>query len=108
MAHNKKLKDEIKAILEELIKTKTHEIIIRGPSLEVQQQAPKRLLEIARESPESRAAVIKALIKVVDSPKPKKRFMISHQWLTAIDVLGRLKATEAIDVLTKNIDETDQ
>jgi len=111
MAHNKKLKAETKALLEKLIPTKTHEgssTIINGPSLEIQQQVPQRLLEIANESTESRAIVIKALIKVVDNPKTKKRFMISHQWLTAIDVLGRLRATEAIDVLTKNIDETDQ
>ncbi len=110
MAHNKKIKAEIKALLEKLIPTKTHEgssTIINGPSLEIQQQVPQRLLEIANESTESRTTVIKALIKVVDKPRAKKRFMISHQWLTAIDVLGRLKATEAIDVLTKNINETD-
>ena len=111
MAHNKKLKAETKALLEKLLPRKTHEgswTIINGPSLEIQHQVPQRLLEIANESTESRTIVIKALIKVVDNPKAKKRLTISHQWLTAIKVLGRLRATEAIDVLTKNIDETDQ
>jgi len=104
MAHNKKLKAEIKALLEKLIPTKTHEgssIIINGPSLEIQKLVPKTLLEIASESTESRTTVINVLVKVVDNPKAKKRFLIAHQWRTAIDVLGRLRATEAIDVLTR-------
>jgi hypothetical protein len=31
---------------------------------------------------------------------------MAYKWLTAIDVLGKLRATEAIDILVKIIDET--
>jgi len=75
--------------------------------LEIQREVPSRLLEIANESTKSRAAVIKALIKVLSKPNAKKQYGIPHKWLTAVDVLGRLRATEAIDALVKNIDQTD-
>ena len=111
MLHNQNLIDEVNALLRKLVPIQTHEgsaTTVRGPSLEIQQEVPKRLLGISNESMESRANVIEALVKVLDNPKAKKGFGITHKWLTAVDVLGRLRAIEAIDVLIKNIDETDQ
>jgi hypothetical protein len=67
-----------------------------GPSLEVQREVPARLLEVASESAESRAEVIERLLDVVEDPAAQDESPIAFAWMTAVEVLGKLKATEAL------------
>ena len=76
---------------------------IQGPTQQLQEAVRQRLVEIANESEQSRDKVVHALIQVVDDPEAKGESLIAHRWLIAVSVLRELKATEAIDVLIKNI-----
>jgi hypothetical protein len=58
-----------------------------------------RLLTIAQKSPGDRTEIIKVLLKRLNSPKEKDRIGADGFWLSACTVLGRLKATEAVDLL---------
>ena len=79
---------------------------VKAPGLETLQAVELRLTYIAEQSPEGRAQVIKALIKVVDDPEAKREWPIAHRWILAVDLLGYLRATEAIDALVANLDHT--
>lgn len=79
-----------------------------GPSVEDQRQIPGQLLKIAGQSAESRAQVIDELMDFVDDISAKEEIMIATAWMTAVDVLGDLKATEAVEVLVNNLDHTGQ
>ena len=83
-------------------------IRIEGPSLERQEQIPKRILQVANQSPEAKAMVIQSLIRVVEDSAAKKESMIATRWITAVRLLGKLKAIDAIDILIENLDETGQ
>jgi ankyrin repeat protein len=80
----------------------------RGPSAEDQQQVPARLLEIASRSAESRQKVIDRMMDVVEDLEAKHEWPIATAWMKAVDVLGDLKATEALYVLIDNLDHTGQ
>lgn len=82
-------------------------IIVQGPGPEAWQHVHDRLLEIATESAQGRSQVIAALIRVLEKPISEERpFITVEPWTTAVNLLGDLRATEAIDILVKNMGET--
>jgi len=99
--------DEVMQLFGKLYGTKNG-LSKTGPSLEDQRQVPARLLEIAHESAESRAKVIERLIDVVEDPAAQDEWPIATAWMTAVDLLGALRATEAMDVLVENLNRTGQ
>src|SRR5262249_36011729 len=99
--------DEIMSLIHRLYR-KITEQEITGPTLEEQEEIPKKILAIARESPESRAKVIDRLIDVVEDPAAKEAPAFAEAWIDAVNILGKLKATEAINVLAENLDRTGQ
>jgi len=107
MTHEPDRNDQVMQLISRLYEKRSG-YSITGPSIEDQQQIPARLLEIANESAESRANVIERMIDVVEDPAAQDELMIAHAWMTAVDVLGKLRATEAIDVLVENLDRTGQ
>ena len=62
-----------------------------------------RLVEIANQSAQTRMAVIKALVPILNAPKQEFDFQEVDQWRTAVALLGELNAIEAIDNLVSNI-----
>lgn len=76
-----------------------------GPSLETQQAVRERLLAIAYESTSGRKRVVQALIDLLNDTVKKEAN--STAWNVGTDVLGRLKATEAIELLVAYIDYSD-
>src|SRR5690348_14207764 len=63
--------EEIDSLLKQLSPVERNDgqqIVMEGPSLEVQQYVPNRLLQIANESPDSRNQVVQALIKILEDP----------------------------------------
>lgn len=102
---------EIDSLLRELIPVATttaKNIVIQGPSSETQQRVLGGLSGIASESQESRSQVIESLIGVLEDPVSKGESAIAPRWTTAVNLLGDLRATEAIEVLVRNLDETGQ
>jgi len=99
--------DRIAELLEKLSNQERTEgdgrIALEEPSTDVQKQVRARLIDLARESSEGRASVIKVLIEIVDDPGEEPQFGIAHRWVCAADVLGAIKAEEAVDVLVRNI-----
>jgi HEAT repeat protein len=70
-------------------------------------QARKWLLAAANESTEKRVKVINILIAIVDSADDEGQAVSFAAWHDAVDLLGRLKAYEAIDVLVRHLDHND-
>ncbi len=79
-------------------------IIFQPPEERVRKQVPKELLRIARKSTAGRAAVVKAMIEVLENPSSRGGGIFPYRWLTAVYLLGELKAVEGIDALIKNLD----
>ena len=79
---------------------------IQAPSRETRQDVKIRLVEIAKQSAEGRTVVITALINVVNDPDAKKEWPKASRWIIAVELLGELGATEAIDVLINNLQYT--
>jgi hypothetical protein len=79
-----------------------------GPSREVRRDVLARLLAVAGESAEARAEVIERLLDVVEDPAAQDESPIADAWMIAVKVLGKLRATEALDVLVDNLDRTGQ
>src|SRR2546429_477539 len=75
--------------------------VISGPTIDTQRHVPEELLRIAAQSAEDRQAVICALIKRIEDDADGGADAVFY---TASDLLGQLKAIEAIDVLVKYID----
>jgi HEAT repeat protein len=69
--------------------------------------AKKRLLVVAATSDEARTAVIMALIAVLQGARREQDPVPSTTWYAAADLVGRLKASEAIDVLIEHLDYND-
>jgi PBS lyase HEAT-like repeat len=78
---------------------------IYGPSPKTQGEVQKKLLSISRRSAESRERVIHALIDLLQYSL-NQGLCYSSTWYAGAEILGRLKATEAIDILIKNLDYT--
>ena len=79
-------------------------VIFQPPKERDREQVPKGLLKIAKKSPSGRVAVIKAIIKTLEDPNSRGDGMFAYRWLTAVYLLGELKAVEGIDALIKNLD----
>ena len=71
-------------------------------SYHLRQDVKKRLVQIAQQSTEGRQAVIEALINVVKDPKAKKEWPVARRWIIAVELLGYLRANEAISDLISN------
>lgn len=69
---------------------------------EIRDHSRERLLNRAKVSTVSRASVIRAVLGVLDDPNA--RF---DTWAAAAQVLGELKATEAIDSLIRHLERND-
>lgn len=81
-------------------------MFLRGNALQ-RNRAKKRLLATANKSAARRGIVIQLLIEIADSvdeEHPTVRFAV---WRDAVDLLGRLRAYEAIDVLIRHLDHND-
>lgn len=105
--------DRIMGLIQRLRRVMTKDpgtgaLTIMSPSLEDQQQVPGELLKIAGESAESRAQVIDRMIDVVYDLSAKEEYPLATAWMRAVDILGELRATEAVDVLVNNLDHTGQ
>ena len=103
---------EVQDLLATLSPKKTKDesgITLADPSLEAQEKVPKRILEIANHSREARARVIYWLVRVLEDPTAlTESALIATRWVTAVRLLGKLAATEAIDLLIDNLDQTGQ
>ena len=69
-----------------------------GPSLEEQDRIPERILEIAAPSPAMRSWVIEKMSDVLEDLVAREEPIFALAWMTAADVLGKLRATEAISI----------
>ncbi len=96
---------EIAVLLRQLYPIETDNTV-KTPNPEAGQRVELKLTQIAEQSPEGRAQVIEALIKVVEDPEAMREWPIARRWMLAVDLLGYLRATEAIDVLVRNLDHT--
>jgi HEAT repeat protein len=76
-----------------------------GPTIETQQEVRERLLAIAYESTSGRNRVVQALIDLLNDTVTKEAN--STAWNVGTNLLGQLKATEAIDLLVTYIDYSD-
>lgn len=74
---------------------------IYGPTVEAQKEVPGALLAIANQSAEARDEVIRALIKALEEDADGGA---DTAFRIVCDVLGKLKAVDAIDTLVKYID----
>ncbi|HEU4386391.1 MAG TPA: ankyrin repeat domain-containing protein [Blastocatellia bacterium] len=99
--------DKVMQLINTLFPTKVDKVI-SGPSTEARQEVRARILEMANQSPESRKVVIERLIDVTADPAAQDQGTLADAWMTAVNVLGELRATEAIDVLVENLDRTGQ
>ena len=64
------------------------------------------LLRISNKSPQARSQVIATLVRVLEKSPEYHGCIVSEPWTTAVYTLGDLKATEAINVMVRNLDET--
>jgi HEAT repeat protein len=104
-------RDEIDSLLERLRPAETYEEATtrkEALSIETQQNVQDSLMSIAKQTPEARAEVVEALIRVAQDPQARAEGVIASRWTMAVKVLGELKATEAIDILIANLGETGQ
>lgn len=91
---------EISSLLSQLYSTEI-EGTFYSPSAQAQQEVPRALLAIANESGGNRDKVIRALIK---SLKDDADGGEDFAFYTACDLLGKLKAVEALDTLVEYLD----
>ncbi|HEY3028103.1 MAG TPA: HEAT repeat domain-containing protein [Pyrinomonadaceae bacterium] len=72
------------------------------------ENAKRAIVILANESPENRQEVIKELVEIVTVSNKRSPFYESHDrflsWMEAVDIVGTLRATEAIDVLIQCLD----
>jgi HEAT repeat protein len=92
------------------------ELIRRLYSLDAQmiEEAKTSLLKLARESDQDRDQIVVGLIAVLDNPSAinieisdNLSWVNSSTWYAAAEILGELRAEEAIDTLVKYIDFND-
>ena len=102
-------RDEIDSLLNRLsqVAGKSGDgVFTSAPSSEDRQDVRDSVLRIAKQTPETRSEVIEVLLQIVNDPKARDEFPIAYRWTMAVDLLGELRATEAIDVLIRNLDRT--
>jgi HEAT repeat protein len=113
-SHAQDYRGQVDTLLRKLkasvIKEEANSITL-GPTLETQEEVHAGLKRIADESAEGRSEVIGSLIRILKDPaelRPdlERPFGMALRWTYAVRVLGEIRATEAIDILVRNIDET--
>jgi hypothetical protein len=92
--------EEIDDLLNELYCTQVGSTTY-GPSARVQQQVPMALVSIANRSPEARDKVIRGLIELLEENANGGEDIAFY---TACELVGKLRAVEAIDTLVKYVD----
>lgn len=70
-------------------------------------RAKKALINLANASFQSRRLVIQELIKILNDANSLSEAGLYSTWYDAAELLGRFKATEAIDTLVRYLDFTD-
>ena len=70
-------------------------------------QAAISLLDVAKESPECRDAVINVVIGALNNADLEKDNSAFNVWATGSAILGKLKAVEAVDLLIAHLDLND-
>jgi hypothetical protein len=78
-------------------------LILQPPKQRDRRQVLRELLRIAKKSPNGRAAVIKGMIQVLEDPGSRDG-IFAYRWLTAVFLLGKLKAIEGTGALVRNLD----
>lgn len=96
---------EIANLLRRLYPIETEDTV-KTPSLETRRNVETRLTYLAEQSPEGRTEVIQALIDVVKDSAAKREWPVARRWIMAVDLLGTLRATEAVEILISNLDHT--
>jgi HEAT repeat protein len=96
---------EVASLLRQMT-PKKDESVVTSQGSGTRQNVESRLLEIAQQSTEGRTEVIEALIRVVRDPAARTEWPVAHRWILAVDLLGDLRATAAIDTLITNLDHT--
>jgi HEAT repeat protein len=102
-------RNEIDSLLKRLslvVAKEGNNVFTTAPSIETQQDVHDSLLRIADQTPELRSEVIEALLRVLEDPEAGKEAPVAYRWTTAVNVIGELRATEAIDILIKNLNRT--
>jgi len=95
-----KMSEGITHLLNQIYSTEINGTIY-GPTVQAQQEVPDALLAIAKQSVEARDKIIRALINALEQDADGGA---DTAFRIACDVLGKLKAVEAIDTLVKYID----
>src|SRR5262249_59721967 len=80
------------ASLSTKVVTSESSINIESPVSEVQDDVSRKLSEIATRSAAARARVIYWLIQTVEDQAARKEGLIATKWVTAVRLLGTLKA----------------
>jgi HEAT repeat protein len=96
---------EIANLLGQLYPIETEDRV-KIPSIGTRQNVETRLTHLAEQSLEGRTEVIQALINVVKDPKAKSEWPVARRWILAVDLLGTLRATEAVEVLINSLGHT--
>lgn len=103
-------REQIKSLLEKLNQREVEEndtIRVLGPSFGTKEEVYTELLKIAAESADSRIQVIDALIREIEKPPNLEvSYGTNVKWTAAVNLLGDLRATKAINILVKNLYET--
>ncbi|HEU4389581.1 MAG TPA: HEAT repeat domain-containing protein [Blastocatellia bacterium] len=102
------IQDEITSLLTTLIPevSKSEKgIAVQPPSLQSRRFVHDRLLQIANKSEEGRSLVVRASVDVV-AQGVVETLVRDNKWTVAVNVLGDLKASEAVECLVKNLNET--
>lgn len=95
-----KMSEEITHLLNQIYSTESNGTI-HGPTVEAQKEVPGALLAIANQSAEARDELIRALIKALEKDSDGGA---DSAFRIVCDLLGKLKAVDAIDTLVKYID----
>lgn len=113
ISHAQDYRRQIDTLLRKLntsvIKEESNSVTL-GPSSETQEEVAAGLKRLATESAEARSEVIDSLIKIMEDPAELRpdlgAFGSALRWTAAVNVLGEIRATEAIDILVRNLDQT--
>ena len=69
-------------------------------------RAKESLMKISQKSQENKSEIVGRLIEVIDDPKTGE-LTYSNAWYASAELLGNLRATEAIEALVRHLDYTD-
>jgi HEAT repeat protein len=76
-----------------------------SPDPSVVTGAQEKLMKMSHRSVENRGEIVRRLVEVLDEPRAQQ-VAYSNAWYASAELLGNLKATEAIDALVRHLDYT--